>query len=135
MALKQNERIRLIVFSGRIKIFVGRGDVHSFVIVQDSREPSLQLTLVDEDGNAIDLTSGTGTFTMVSRRDATRKISEQSMALGATPLDGEIDYDFASGETDTPGKYFGEIEITPQGENAQKIFEMVEIDIRRKLAA
>lgn len=135
MALKQNERIRLIVFSGRIKIFVGRGDVHSFVIVQDSREPSLQLTLVDEDGNAIDLTSGAGTFTMVSRRDATRKISEQAMALGATPLDGEIDYDFAAVDVDTPGKYWGEVEVTPFGENAQKIFEMVEIDIRRKFAA
>lgn len=81
----------------------------AFSIKQNDTSPSLQATLKDAAQDPINLTGATVRFHMKSV-DGTLKI-DQPMTV-VTPLAGLVQYDWASGDTDTVGTYYVEFEVT-----------------------
>ncbi len=69
----------------------------------------LQFTLKDNDGNAIDLTSATGTC-RAQFETGTAVAFEGAIAL-VTAASGICKYTVQAGDFDTPGRYYAEIEM------------------------
>ena len=132
MALKEDDRILLTMFSGKVEIFYGRGDMHDFDIEQDAVQPILKVTLKDEDGNVVSVSSAT--FTMWKLKSGAVKISAQSMTLETDGTDGKVNYEWSAGNSDTsePGVFVGRITATKTGGGAQPVMEDVMIRIHRK---
>lgn len=82
---------------------------HQFNIKQNDTSPELKVTLVDGDDNAVDVTGATIVFSMKS--GAFVKLSEQSATI-VTASSGIVKYDWTTGDTDTPGTYVAEFEVT-----------------------
>ena len=79
-------------------------------IKQNDSSPAFTATLRDGDGDVVDLTNATARFLMRNRR--TR---EQKVAAAASVTDesgGRISYQWLAGDTDTPGVFQVEIEVT-----------------------
>lgn len=129
MAFKKQDRILLTAFTGRHEIFVGRGNVIPHPMVEDARDP-LRLRIKDQAGAAIALSSAR--FTLVRKIDGTVKIDKAAMAVQTAT--NELDYAWTAADVDTPGEYWGEVEITPSGGTAYPIPELIDISIRPKLA-
>jgi len=81
-----------------------------FFMKQNDTSPDLQVTLKDGDNNAVDVTGATIVFSM-SDIGGVVKVSEQSVT-SVTEASGIVKYTWASGDTDTPGTYKGEFEVT-----------------------
>lgn len=81
-----------------------------FTIKKSDRLPALVDTLREPNGSVADLTGATVRFIM---RGPTTKSGNGSI-VGAATL-GQARYDWASGDTDTPGLYIGEWEVTYSG--------------------
>lgn len=81
----------------------------TFIIKKNDTAPSLQRTLTDSDG-AIDLTGATVRFHMAATVGGTAKVDAEATIV--TAASGIVKYDWASGDTDTTGSYYGEFEIT-----------------------
>jgi hypothetical protein len=79
---------------------------------QGDTKPDLELTFLDGNGSAVDLTGATVVFSM--RRAGTVVISEQACTL-VTAASGEAKYVWQAGDTDTAGVYEGEAEVTFSG--------------------
>lgn len=129
MALKVDDSILLTKFSGNVEIFFGRGDVHDFEIVQSAVRPKLIVTLKDEDGDPVNMASGTATFSMVNWRDGSLIINAGSMSIdnGAA---GIISYSWGdAGATGTVGTFLGRVTATPSGDSAHPIVEMIKVRI------
>lgn len=134
MATKLNDRILVTVFTGRLQIFIGRGDVHVFDIVQGDEDRSIKFTFTDQDGNAIDLSNSPGgRCTLTHKKDGQRIFDAQDMASGASS--GNIQYDWGSGDLDQPGLYDLEVELTEDGTNYYTVPELIEVRIRRRRAS
>lgn len=133
MALKVNDRILLTVFTGRLQIFVGREDVYRFETVQGAVNRSIKFTFTDQDGDAIDLSSGAARCTMVKRTSGARIFNQQ--ALASLDSSGNGQYDWASGDLDEKGAYYLEIELSEDGTNYYAIPEIIIIDARGKFAS
>jgi hypothetical protein len=89
-----------------------------FVIKQGDLGPDLDATLKDGTGAAVVLTGATVKFTMRKRGATTLKINEAA----ATIIDaagGKIRYPWVAADTDTPGIYDGEFEVTFSGGEIQ----------------
>lgn len=86
-----------------------------FTIHRGDRLPNFAATLADADGNAPDLDTATEVrFQLRSTRDGTTKVD------GAATGDGAVaTYEWAAGDTDTPGRYWAEIHVTWPGELPQ----------------
>lgn len=66
------------------------------------------------DGTADDVSGATVAFTMWDPSDGTVKIDENTanVALATDGTDGRVNYEFASGDLDSPGTYAFEWEVT-----------------------
>lgn len=85
-----------------------------FTIKQGDTLENLVRTLKNSDGSIMDLTNATVKFTMRLGANAP-KVDEQSVDT----LDGQVEdnatYVWQDGDTDTPGTYDSEYEVTFQG--------------------
>jgi len=78
---------------------------------QNDTRPYLKIKLVDEDGNNVDLTSATVTFTMRNRSTGTVKVNAGSCTVTSASA-GEVEYRWGSTDLNTVGVYDGEFQIT-----------------------
>ena len=81
----------------------------AFTIRQNDTSPSLQATLKDFEGTSISISGATAQFHMKSI-DGTLKVDQQMTITDAD--NGVVQYDWQSGDTDTPGSYYVEFEVT-----------------------
>ena len=86
-------------------------------IKQNDRLPALEITITKTDNTPLDLTNATAKFIMT---DTSGKVKVNATAnIKDPPTNGVVEYEWAAGDTDTPGDYRAEIEITYAG--GQKI--------------
>ena len=88
-------------------------DDYDFTIKQNDRLPALQATLEDGEGNPVDLTGTTIKFKMRGASATTLKVDAGATIV--SPTLGTVKYEWAAAETDTPGDYYGEFEVTSAG--------------------
>lgn len=81
----------------------------SFRIKQNDTSPSLQATLKDAAGSVVDISGSSVRFHMKSV-DGTLKVDEPMTIVSG--VGGIVQYDWASGDTDTVGSYYVEFEVT-----------------------
>ncbi len=90
-----------------------------FYITQGDTGPALIATLTDEDGTVVDLTGVVGTdirFHMIDPSSSTTKVDTNTNTSVVTPAtDGKVQYLWQAADTDTPGLFDGEIEVTFPG--------------------
>jgi len=75
--------------------------------------PIVEATLKFEDETVMDLTGASVNFHMVDQ-EGTVKV-DASATIKDPPTDGKVQYAWVSGDTDTPGRYRGEFEVTSGG--------------------
>lgn len=80
---------------------------------QNDTAPSVKTTLLDGDGDAVDITGATIRFHMKDVKDGTVKV-DGSMVI-KDPTNGVAWYIWSSGDTDTLGTYYVEFEVTYPG--------------------
>ncbi|MHA2047381.1 MAG: hypothetical protein ACW99G_21550 [Candidatus Thorarchaeota archaeon] len=84
-----------------------------FYIKEGDTSPPLVGTIVDENEAPIDLTNAsTLKFLMINPGDAATKIDNTPNATVLDALTGRVQYQWSGADTDTPGDYDGEFEIT-----------------------
>lgn len=93
-----------------------KAELQTFYIKAGDRLPAIAVTITDADGNRVDLTGASARFRMRPKGtdgsptvDAVATITQDDE--DATTW-GEIVYPWADGDTDDPGRYDGEWEIT-----------------------
>lgn len=79
-------------------------------IKQDQRGPELFATLT-ANGVAQNLTGATVKFSMESQRTGLIKVNAAAVTIVDAPT-GQVKYSWAAGDTDTPGLYRAEFEVT-----------------------
>lgn len=80
-----------------------------FFIKKNNTRPKLVATIYDEDGDPLNLTAATVRFVM-QKPGAAVKINA-AMTITDAP-NGKVEYAWSSADTDTPGTYHAEIQIT-----------------------
>jgi hypothetical protein len=85
---------------------------HFYVKQRDTR-PKLRATLKDGSGAVVDVTGATVRYSMRHAATGSLKVNRQTAVL-VTPTGGLVEYAWsgANGDTDTPGDYTGEFEVT-----------------------
>ena len=83
-----------------------------FYIKQEDTAPPLTATLVDENEAAVPLTNASGVvFHMIDPGNGTPKIEDGAVSIIDAP-GGRVSYLWQAGDTDDPGDYDGEFEVT-----------------------
>jgi len=105
--------------------------IYGITIKKGDTLPVLSAIFKDSNGNIVDLTGATVTFTM--SRNGTVKINAASCTI-ESEAGGEVSYVWVSGDTDTAGTYDGEFEVT----NANGVFtiptkDYIKVDIKDTL--
>jgi hypothetical protein len=90
--------------------------VADFSLKCHDRLPSIQATLLSG-GVAVDLTGCTVKFIMANKTTGTVKVT--GTAVLVTPASGVVRYDWLAVDTDTPGSYQAEWEVTNAGGKKQ----------------
>ena len=90
-----------------------------FYITEGDTGPALIATLVDEDGVVVDLTGVADTsvrFHMIDPASSTEKVDDNTRTSVLTPVTGgRVQYLWLAADTDTPGLFDGEIQVTFPG--------------------
>jgi hypothetical protein len=81
----------------------------SFIIKQNDTSPSIQVTLKDANSNAISLEGATAKFIMKPVGGVTKVDADMDIV---DAVNGVIQYDWATGDTDTVGIYYTEFSVT-----------------------
>jgi hypothetical protein len=83
---------------------------------KDDLRPSLLATLYDENGNPLNLSPGgtTVTFVMKNRKTGVVKVNRAATVTGGG-TGGTVQFDWATGDTDTVGEYDGEFRVLLSG--------------------
>jgi 5-hydroxyisourate hydrolase-like protein (transthyretin family) len=81
----------------------------AFYIKQNDTSPSLQATLKDASGSAINL-SGASVQIHMEAVDGTLKVNKTMTVTDQ--VNGIVEYDWVSGDTDTAGTYYVEFQVT-----------------------
>ena len=82
----------------------------AFILKQNDTSPAISAVLKDSAGAVIDLSSASAVFHMKAVGASTLKVD--ASASVTDPENGAIQYDWASGDTDTPGTYYAEFQVT-----------------------
>jgi hypothetical protein len=85
----------------------------TFYIKQHDRLPSLQATLLDGNGQPINLTGATVTFTMVNAAGSVIVNDAAATVVNATA--GVVAYAWGVSDTTNSGTFYGEFEVTSGG--------------------
>lgn len=81
----------------------------AFTLKQNDTSPSIQATLKDASGSAVDISGATVKFHMKSI-DGTLKIDEAATVVNASG--GVVKYDWTSADTDVVGTYYAEFQVS-----------------------
>jgi len=81
----------------------------TFSIKQNDTSPSLQATLTDYSGAAINLTNCVVNFHM---KNVNGSLTINSQMTIVSALNGIVQYNWVSGDTNVPGTYYVEFEVT-----------------------
>jgi len=82
----------------------------TFFIKRNDTSPAMLATLVDADGNAVDITGASVRFHM--RPIGQSQNTVDSAAVIVTPLEGIVRYNWLASDTDSSGTYQAEFEVT-----------------------
>ncbi len=74
--------------------------------------PAVVIQVLDQ-GESVDLTGGTALFSMVDDSDVAKITG--AAAVITDELNGIVSYSWATGDTDTEGKFFGQFQVTVGG--------------------
>lgn len=77
---------------------------------QNDTSPTLDAILTDADGNVVDVTGASVQFHMQKIGAATLKIDSAASVIDGAA--GHVRYTLQAGDTDTPGSYKAEYEVT-----------------------
>ena len=95
---------------------------HFYIKAGDSR-PYLRGTVKDANGAAVDIGAATVKFTMVAVGSRYKKVNKSTAVVTNGPLGlCEYRWNIASGDTDTPGDYLAEFEVTFTGDATIETF-------------
>lgn len=73
--------------------------------------PAFRATLLDADGEPIDLTGATARFLMRDMRTKATKVAADA-DIPSPETDGVVSYEWDAADTDTPGAYEAEVQVT-----------------------
>ena len=82
-----------------------------FTIKRGDRLPPLTVTLRDAAGAAVPLTGATVRFHMREIGAQEVKVNRPAQVV-QPPANGQVSYAWAAGDTDTPGTYYAEFQVT-----------------------
>lgn len=82
----------------------------AFKIKTNDSSPKLTVDLEDAAGNAVNLAGADAKFHMKAYGSTTLKVDAAADITDESG--GRVEYTWSSGDTDTAGTYYGEIEIT-----------------------
>ncbi len=85
--------------------------IEAFFIKEDDLQPYYRVKIQNYDGSVVDLSGATVRCT-VKLQSGVIKVNRQ-LATVTTASTGEVEYQWASGDTNTPGDYYIEFEISP----------------------
>jgi hypothetical protein len=92
-------------------------DMPDFTLKAHDRLPSIQASLADPVGVAVDLSGCSVKFIMRTDAGLSPKVNSTATVVDATS--GVVRYDWISADTDTAGEYLGEWEVTFVGGKKQ----------------
>lgn len=83
-----------------------------YTLTQKDLPGATQFTLTDADGTIVDLTLCTAVTFSMRGVDDTLAVDAGPASVSGTPTLGKVTYTWGSGDTDTPGLYWGEFHCT-----------------------
>lgn len=89
-----------------------------FFLKKGDTEPAFERTLEDVDGTEVNL-SGASVVFLMRKRGETATVVDAAADIDADPSSGLVSYAWAAGDTDTPGDYDAEFEVTFDGGGVQ----------------
>lgn len=97
-----------------MKISSVLSDDRVFTIKEGDRHPDLEISLVDKDGNPLDLTPYPTIRLVIAPSVGGRRIVDMALMMKkGLPTEGKVVYAWAAGQTDRPGEYLLEVILSP----------------------
>jgi len=88
--------------------------IEEFYIKKNDLQPNYYAQIKDSDGTVVVITDATIRCTMQNARTGALKIDRQDTGINISDgTNGKFEYQWQPGDTDTPGKYYIEFEVTP----------------------